>query len=67
MTAQELIAFQPSATASARFEKTEGLLSEEREELERVMEVERVLSLAKARAQARLIRREAAAAQWLMG
>jgi hypothetical protein len=60
MTAQELVAFRPSAAASARFEwliqkeKTEGLLPEEREELDRVMEIERVLSLAKARARARL-------------
>jgi hypothetical protein len=36
-------------------EKTEGLLPEEREELDRVMEIERVLSLAKARARARLM------------
>lgn len=60
MTPQELVAFKPSAEASARFEwliykeKTEGLLPEESEELDRVMEIERVLSLAKARARARL-------------
>jgi hypothetical protein len=60
MTAEELVAFRPSAASSERFEwliqneKTEGLLPEEREELDRVMEIERVLSLAKARARARL-------------
>ena len=60
MTPQELVAFRPSAEASARFEwliqkeKSEGLLAEERDELERAMEVERVLSLAKARARTRL-------------
>ena len=60
MTPQELVAFRPSAEASARFEwliqkeKSEGLLAGEREELERAMEVERVLSLAKARARTRL-------------
>ena len=65
MTAQELVAFQPSADASARLErliqkeKSEGLLPEEHEELERSMEVERVLSLAKARARARLAHRAA--------
>ena len=65
MTPQELVAFRPSAEASARFEwliekeKSEGLLADEREELERAMEVERVLSLAKARARSRLARRAA--------
>ena len=65
MTPQELIAFRPSADASARFEwligkeKSEGLLVEEREELERAMEVERVLSLAKARARTKLAQRAA--------
>lgn len=60
MTPQELVAFRPSCEASARFEwliekeKSEGLLTEEREELERAMEVERVLTMAKARARARL-------------
>jgi len=59
MTAEQLLGFQPSAEASARFEwliakeKSEGLLPAEREELDRVMEVERVLGLAKARARAR--------------
>ena len=65
MTPQELVAFRPSAEASARFEwltrkeKSEGLLADEREELERAMEVERVLSLAKARARSRLAQRAA--------
>ena len=65
MTPQELVEFQPSAAASPRFEwlvrkeKSEGLLAEEREELERVMEVERVLSLAKARARTKLTGSEA--------
>ena len=65
MTAKELVEFQPSAAASARFEwlvrkeKSEGLLAEEQEELERVMEVERVLSLAKARARSKLARSQA--------
>lgn len=65
MTPLELIAFRPSADASARFEwliekeKSEGLLAEEREELERTMEVERVLSLAKARARTKLTQRAA--------
>lgn len=60
MSPQDLLAFQPSPEASERFEelirkeKSEGLLPEEREELERTMEVERVLTLAKARARARL-------------
>ena len=60
MTPQELVAFKPSAGASARFEwlihkeKSEGLLPEESEELDRVMEIERVLSLAKARARTKL-------------
>ncbi len=60
MTAQELVAFKPSAAASERFEwliqkeKEEGLLPDERDELDRVMEIERVLSMAKARARVRL-------------
>lgn len=60
MTPHELVAFRPSVEASERFEwlirkeKSDGLLREEREELDRAMEVERVLSLAKARARARL-------------
>ncbi len=65
MTPEDLLAFKPSPEASERFEhlirkeKIEGLLPEEREELDRVMEVERVLTLAKARARARLARVEA--------
>ncbi len=60
VTPEELVAFKPSAEASARFEslirneKAEGLLPEEHEELERMMEVERVMSLAKAKARAAL-------------
>lgn len=60
MTPHELVAFRPSLEASERFEwlirkeKSGELLREEREELDRAMEVERVLSLAKARARARL-------------
>ncbi len=56
MTPAELLAFRPSPAASERFEqliskeKSEGLLPEEHQELERTMEVERVLTLAKARA-----------------
>ena len=62
MTPDELLAFKPSLASSERFEeligreKAEGLLPEEREELERAMEIERVLTLAKARARARLAR-----------
>ena len=60
MTRAELLSFQPSGESCARFEqlirqeKTDGLLPEEREELEQMMEVERVLSLAKAKARAEL-------------
>ncbi len=56
ITPHELAAFTPSAEARERFEwligkeKSEGLLHEEREELDRSMGIERVLSLAKARA-----------------
>ena len=56
MTSAQLIAYQPSGESAARFqylvqkEKTDGLLPDEHEELGRMMEVERVLSLAKARA-----------------
>ncbi len=60
MTPEELLGFKPSPAASERFEelvgkeKSEGLLPEEHEELERTMEIERVLTQAKARARARL-------------
>lgn len=63
MTPQELVAFKPSTGASERLEwlvrkeKTEGLLPEEKEELDRSMEIERVLSLAKAKARASLLSR----------
>ena len=62
MTRAELLSFQPSGESCARFEqlirqeKTDGLLPEEREELEQMMEVERVLSLAKAKARAEMAR-----------
>ena len=65
MTQQELLDFQPSPSASDRLEllirkeKSDGLLPNEREELEQAMEVERVLSLAKARARATLGRSRA--------
>ena len=58
LTPGELLSFRPSDEASARFEnlirkeKAVGLLPEEREELDRTMEAERVLSLAKAKARA---------------
>jgi hypothetical protein len=60
MTPEQLVAFKPTQEASDRFEalirkeKTAGLLPDETEELDRMMEVERVLSLAKARARSRL-------------
>lgn len=59
-TPEVLIAFKPSEEASRRFEnliareKDEGLLPEETAELDRMMEMERVLSLAKARARLKL-------------
>ena len=62
MTPEELLAFKPSPAASGRFEeligkeKSVGLLPEEHQELERTMEIERMLALAKARARARLAR-----------
>ncbi len=58
LTPGELLRFRPSDEACARFEslirkeKADGLLPEEREELDRTMEAERVLSLAKAKARA---------------
>ena len=60
MTPQELLAFRPSIEASRRFEelvakeKNEGLLPNEADDLERMMEIERVLSLVKAKARLRL-------------
>jgi hypothetical protein len=59
-TPEVLIAFKPSEAASRHFEdliareKNEGLLPEETAELDRMMEMERVLSLAKARARLKL-------------
>ncbi len=58
LTPGELLRFRPSDEACARLEhlirkeKADGLLPEEREELDRTMEAERVLSLAKAKARA---------------
>ncbi|WP_133793040.1 hypothetical protein [Prosthecobacter fusiformis] len=60
VTPESLIAFQPSHEALVRFEhligkeKCEGLLPEETEELDRLMEIERLMSLAKARARKNL-------------
>ncbi len=59
-TPEQLIAFKASDEASRRFEeliakeKSEGLLPEETAELDRVMEMERVLSRAKAQARVML-------------
>jgi hypothetical protein len=55
-TPEQLITFKASEEASRRFEeliareKSDGLLPEETAELDRMMEMERVLSLAKAHA-----------------
>lgn len=60
VTPEALVAFQPSAEACARLEaliareKTVGLLPEEVEELDRMMEIERFMSLAKAKARKNL-------------
>ncbi len=60
VTPESLIAFQPSPAAKQRFEslvakeKKDGLLPEETEELDRMMEIERLLSLAKARARLKI-------------
>ncbi len=59
-TPEQLIAFKVSEEASRRFEeliareKSEGLLPEETAELDRMMEIERVLSRAKAQARVML-------------
>lgn len=59
-TPEQLVAFKASDEASRKFEeliareKNEGLLPEEAAELDRMMEMERVLSLAKARARLKL-------------
>jgi len=56
VTPESLVAFQPSLEARARFEaliakeKKIGLLPEEMEELDRMMEIDRLMSLAKAKA-----------------
>jgi hypothetical protein len=66
VTAEQLLAFRPSDEAQRRFEeliareKRDGLLAEESEELDRMMEVNRILSLAKAKARLRLNQRAAA-------
>lgn len=60
VTPEQLVAFRPSPESARRFEeliqkeKTEGLLPDETEELNRMMEVERVMSLVKVRARAKL-------------
>jgi hypothetical protein len=67
MTPEELLAFRPSMDASRRFEelvakeKHEGLLPDEADDLERMMEIERVLSLVKAKARLRLSQQNAQA------
>ena len=53
---QNIIAFHPSEEAKARVadlifrEKTEGLLAEEKSELDHYLQIERLMRLAKARA-----------------
>lgn len=60
VTPESLVAFQPSAEAKARFEsliakeKGHGLLPEETEELDRMMEIDRLMTLAKAKARLNL-------------
>lgn len=60
ITPESLVAFQTSPEARERFEsliareKSEGLLPEEAEELDRMMEMERLLGLAKARARLKI-------------
>jgi hypothetical protein len=60
VTPRSLIAFQPSAAAKARVadlirrEKTEGLSPGESSELDRYMQLEHLMRLAKARARAYL-------------
>ena len=67
-TAEELLAFKPSQEAQQRFEdliareKTAGLLPEESEELDRMMELHRMLTLAKSRARIKLHQNTQAAA-----
>lgn len=60
ITPQSLLDFQTSLESRERFEslitreKNEGLLPEEAEELDRMMEMERLLGLAKARARLKI-------------
>jgi hypothetical protein len=67
-TTEELLAFKPSPEAQARFEdliareKCEGLTAEESEELDRMMELYRMLTLAKSRARLHARRQDLAAA-----
>ena len=66
MTSEQLVAFKPSAAASERLEnlirkeKTKGLLPDELDELNYMMEIEHVLSLAKAVARQKLVQRSSA-------
>ncbi|MBL9133419.1 MAG: hypothetical protein JNG86_19565 [Verrucomicrobiaceae bacterium] len=59
-TSEELLAFKPSTEAQEHFEdlvareKNEGLLPGETEELDRLMELYRMLTLAKSRARLNL-------------
>ena len=61
VTTDQLISYRPSEEAQLYFEslvakeKREGLLPEEAEELERMMETERLLSLVKAKARMRTV------------
>jgi hypothetical protein len=63
MTPEQLVAFKPSAAACERLEflirkeKTDGLLPDELGELNYMMEIEHVLSLAKAVARQKLAQR----------
>lgn len=68
MTAEALVNYRPSEAAMRYFEqliakeKREGLLPEEADDLERMMEIERVLSLVKAKARLKLSQRDAQSA-----
>jgi hypothetical protein len=68
VTPEDLLAFKPSEEACLRFEeliareKREGLLPEEADELDRMMEAERLFSLAKAKARLFLSKRDVKAA-----
>jgi hypothetical protein len=68
VTPEALVAFKASDEANLRFEeliareKTEGLLPEETEELDLMMEINHILSLAKARARLHLLSQAGAGA-----